>query len=88
MQNYWKKLETLLQKENFACFEQFLLLSQCSQKLSASESSKSVCICERVKKASYSRKIFLHLEHKGELFWYVVENIVKDSKIVDFEQCF
>ena len=48
MYNCWKKLKTLWQKEKLFCFERFLLLSQCFQKLSAADVSESVYKWERV----------------------------------------
>ena len=42
------QVENFLTKEEIACFEQFHLLSQCFQKLSAAEASESVCLWERV----------------------------------------
>ena len=36
-------------KEEIACFEQFLILSECFQKLTAAEESESTYMWERVK---------------------------------------
>ena len=44
--------ENIVAKEEIACFEQFLLLSQCLQKLSAVKASESVCLRERDKGAN------------------------------------
>ena len=44
-----KKVENIVAKGEIACFEQFFLLSQCFQKLSAAEVSKSLYMWERVK---------------------------------------
>ena len=42
-------VENIVTKGEIARFEQFLLLSQCFQKLFAAEASEIVCMCERVK---------------------------------------
>ena len=44
--NGWllNRVETIVAKGEIACYEQFLLLSQCFQKSSAAEASKSVCM--------------------------------------------
>ena len=44
-------------KEEIACFEQFLLLSQCFQKSSAAKVSKNVCIRERVQISNKDTKM-------------------------------
>ena len=44
----WNKIENINAKGEIACFEQFLLFSQCFQKSSAEEASKSVYLWERV----------------------------------------
>ena len=43
------KVENIMAKGEIACFEQFLLFSQCFQMSSAAEGSKSVYMWERVK---------------------------------------
>ena len=43
-----KKVENIVSKRGNACFEQFLLLSQCFQKLYAADASKCVFRWERV----------------------------------------
>ena len=44
-----KKVENIVVKGEIARFEQYFLLSQCIQKLSAAEASESAYIWERVK---------------------------------------
>ena len=44
-----KKVENIVAKVEIPCFEQFLLLSHCFQKLSAAGASECVYIWERVK---------------------------------------
>ena len=44
-----KNVENIVAKGGIACFEQFLLLSQCFQKSSAADASESVYMWERVK---------------------------------------
>ena len=43
------RVENIASRGEIACFEQFLLLSQCFQKISAAEMSESVYMRERVK---------------------------------------
>ena len=51
-----------MSKGEIACFEQFHLLSQYFQKLSAAEASESVCMWERV-----NNQIVLKTVAKGEI---------------------
>ena len=44
----WKRVENILTNKEIACFEQFLLLSQCFQMLSVVEVLESVYMWERV----------------------------------------
>ena len=41
------KVENIVTKEEIACFEQFLLLSQCFQKWSAAEAAESAYMWKR-----------------------------------------
>ena len=45
-------------KGEIACFEQFLLLSQCFQNPSAAEASESVCMRERVNRNKGQHNLF------------------------------
>ena len=48
MDNLWQKVKNIVAKGEIARFEQFLLLSLCFQKPSATEASESVYMRERV----------------------------------------
>ena len=52
-----KKVENIVAKGENTCFEQFLNLLQCFQKLSAAEASKNVHMLETVKVARWNTKI-------------------------------
>ena len=56
-------------KGEIACFEQFLLLSQCFQKSSAAEASESVDMLERVKRSltAVDMTSFEDLQQKDKL---------------------
>ena len=65
-----KKVENIVAKEEIACFEQFLLLSQCFQKSSCAKASKSIYMWERdmqtLSDASlYSRQLLKMLWQRG-----------------------
>ena len=73
-------------KRRNARFKEFVPLSQCFQKWSAAESSKSICMWERVKETKYLRK---KIVISGKLKITVlkkIENIVGKGECTCFEQ--
>ena len=80
-------------KGEIACFEQFLLLSQCFQKSSASEASKSVYMLERVNLVyQFSWVLFFQLEDYGveicDEIYEVYSELLEESDGGDEMMCY
>ena len=80
MDNLWLKVEDIVEKEEIACFEQFLLLSLCFQ--------KAVC-CRGVRKRLYEGKGHCSfLKQSSQQIWFKGERVgplyfVKNSVLIE-----
>ena len=79
------RVENIVEKEEIACFEQFILLRQCFQKSSSEDASKYVYKCEKRPFNVVSYQSILKIKHlKSELFFhlYIVWPIHKYEHIL------